>query len=137
MSEIFVGLLTIWFVLLGLAIVVRQHRRFLRWSWRQIQRPFLYIWRRWKMEIISFAAGIGVAKGVMWSAIFWPVVIAFGIVFGGWFIGLIIARVSTIGVQRYIEGSREIISDAIQYLWRNFRMQIIWFSIGMIASIFV
>lgn len=139
MSEIIAGLLTIWFVLLGLAIMVRQHQRFLRWSWRQAQRPYRWVWHRWRTEILSFFAGIGVAKIVQWSVIFWPVAIAAGIILAIWLIGLAVASFATPpnGAQRYSDRSREIVADAAEYLWTNFRTQIIWFSIGMIASVLI
>lgn len=139
MSELLAGLLAIWFVLLGLAIILRQHQRFLRWSWRQTQRPFRWAWRRWRTEILSFFAGVGTAKIVQWNVFFWPVAIAAGIILAVWLIGLAIAHFAAPpnGAQRYADHSREVIADAAEYIWINFRTQIVWFSIGIIASIFI
>jgi len=139
MSEIIAGLLAIWFLCLGLAVMVRQHRRFLHWSWRQAQRPFRWAWARWRTQIIAFFAGIGIGKMVQWNAFFWPVAIAAGIILAVWLLGLIIAHFVAVpnGARVYTDRSREIIADAAGYLWVKFRTQIIWFSIGMIASIFL
>ena len=139
MGELIAGLLAIWFLCLGLTIMVRQHRRFLRWSWRQAQRPFHWAWARWRTEIMSFFFGVGLAKIVQWNMIFWPIIIAAGIILAVWLIGLTIAHfaVAPNGSKRYADRSREVIADAAEYLWTNFRTPIIWFSIGMIASIFV
>src|SRR3989344_4053337 len=92
MSELVVGLLTIWFLFLGLAIMVRQHRRFFHWSWRQAQRPFRWAWARWRTEIMSFFFGVGLAKIVQWNAVFWPVAIAAGIILAVWLLGLAITH---------------------------------------------
>lgn len=137
MSEIISGLLTIWFLCLGLAIIVRQHKRFIRWSWKQAQRPFLWAWKRWRMQIVAFFAGVGFGKLLNFEVFALPLIIALGIVLGGWLIGLALARFWTNNLQGYVDGSRQIIKDATQYLWKNFRTQIIWFSIGMVASIFI
>lgn len=139
MSEILAGVLAIWFVFLGLTVMVRQHQRFLRWSWHTVQWPFRWTWRRWRMQIFAFFAGIGTAEIMQWNAIFYPVAIAAGIVLAVWLIGLAITHfvAPPDGAQRYADHSREIIADATDYLWTNFRAQIIWFSTGMIASIFL
>lgn len=139
MSELLAGLLAIWFLLLGVAIILRQHQRFLRWSWKQTQRPFRWAWHRWRTEILSFFFGIGTAKLVQWNAIFWPIAIAAGVIFAVCLICLAIAYFAAPpdGAQRYVNRSREVIADAAGYLWINFRTQIIWFSIGMIASNFI
>lgn len=139
MSELIAGLLAIWFVLLGLAIMVRQHKKFLRWSWHHVQRPFRWAWHRWRTEIISFFAGIGIAKAVQWNAVFWPIVISAGIIIAVWLLGLTIVHFATVpnGARVYIDRSREVIADAAMYLWVGFRTQIIWFSVGMIASVFI
>ena len=139
MTELIAGLLAIWFLCLGLAIMVRQHRRFLHWSWRQAQRPFRWAWARWRTEIMSFFFGVGLAKIVQWNAVFWPVAIAAGIILAVWLLGLAITHfaITPNGARVYIDRSREVIADATGYLWNNLRTQIIWFSIGMIASIFV
>ena len=60
--ELVAGLLAIWFLCLGLAIMVRQHRRFLRWSWHQVQRPFRWLWQNHRRELLWFLAGVGFAK---------------------------------------------------------------------------
>ncbi|MBI2020985.1 hypothetical protein HYS99_00540 [Candidatus Giovannonibacteria bacterium] len=60
LSLVLAGLLSIWFLCLGLAILTRQHSWFLRFSRRQAARPFRWIWRHWHTQITWALIGAGV-----------------------------------------------------------------------------
>ncbi|MEK7559727.1 MAG: hypothetical protein AAB522_00280 [Patescibacteria group bacterium] len=137
MSKIIAGLLALWLMILGLAMMFRQHKRFTRWSGRQVQRPFLWAWNRWRREIMFFFAGIAVAKLMRWDALFWPILIAVGIALAIWVLGLITAHfaVRPDGAQRYTARSREILENAAEYLWENHRWPISWFFVGIIYGV--
>lgn len=132
MSELVAGLLAIWFMCLGLAIMIRQHQRFLRWSGQTfIARPMNWVWSRWRTQILAFFAGIGATK--IFPAL-WPLLLAlFLLVLVGWLIGLSVAARKG-QTQEYLEWCQNVATDWTRQMWTLHRWRMIFFAFGILVA---
>ena len=142
-EKMIAGLLTLWFVCLGMAVMVGQHRQFIRWSqntllwplkagWKAVRGEVKTIsrnfWRAHRIRVMSFFFGAGIMGVVLNPIGFWWALFLLLIALGGLLAGLAIAiwRGARDDFQEWLR-------DQALWLWARYGTQIRWAIAGAIV----